>query len=141
MPATAVPADLAAEIDSRVSLTFARRERGIHHWIEGEYPEDARPEALFAAFEAAGWTLDTMMESIPAYEPYDYDYTQPLVGQRAVPRGHKVRDFCLTKPGTGVFGAWTAEEKQTNMRQARTILRGFGFTRVPVWTKTLADML
>jgi hypothetical protein len=140
MTATATTAAPAA-IDERVSLTFARRERGIHHWIEGEYPEQARPEALFAAFEAAGWTLDAMQETVPAYEPYDYDYSKPLVGQRAVPRGHKVREFGLTKPGTSTFGGWSAEEKQANMREARAILRRFGFTRVPVWTKTLADML
>ena len=57
------------------------------------------------------------------------------------PRGYRVKDFNLTKAGTALFAGWTDEEKRANMRQARAIFRRFGFTRVPVWTKTLADML
>lgn len=137
---TTATAPAPTAIDPRTSLTFARRERSTTHWIEGEYPADARPQALFDAFAAAGWQVDPVTESIPAYEPVDFDFDQP-VGQQVIPRGYKVREFALTKPGTDLFTDWTQQEKAANMRQARGLLRRFGFTRVPVWTKTLADML
>lgn len=135
----ASPATLTA-LDPRVGVTFARRERGVTHWIEGDYPEDARPDGLFAAFEAAGWVLDAATESIPAYEPWDLDYSLP-VGQQGTLRGYKVKGFSLSKPGTGLFTGWKPAEKAGNLREARALMRRFGLTRVPVWTKTLADML
>lgn len=48
-------------------------------------------------------------------------------------------DFSLSKPGTAFFTDWTAQEKAANIREARAIMRRFGFTRVPTWSKTLAD--
>lgn len=129
----------AAPVDARVELTFARKGSARTHWIEGEYPVDARPAALFAAFEAAGWHLDSATESIPAYQPFDFDDTRPL-GQRATLRDYQVKDFVLTKSGTDLFAGWTAEEERENLREARALLRRFGFARVPVWAKTWQDL-
>lgn len=127
-------------LDPRVGVTFARRERGVTHWIEGDYPEDARPDDLFAAFEAAGWVVDPLMEGVPAYEPMDFDFSLP-VGQQGTQRGYKIKQFSLSKRGSALFVGWTPAEKTSNLREARTLMRRFGLTRVPVWTKTLADML
>lgn len=127
-------------LDPRLELTMARKTRGLTHWVEGEYPIDARPDALFAAFEEAGWTLNPTTESIPAFEPLDIDHTLPP-GQRARRRGYRVKEFSLTKPGTGLFGGWTEDEKRANLREARALLRRFGFARIPVWTKTWRDLV
>ncbi len=105
------------------SLTFARRERGTTHWIEGEFSADDRPDELFTDLEAAGWKLDFELP------PYTLD------GVRTV-------SFSVAGPkGTDLFAGWTTDEKRSFMPQARAILRKHGFHKVPVWKKTLADML
>ena len=93
-------------------LTFARRQHGLTHWIEGEYSGDDKP-SFFADLEAAGWTV--------------IDY----------------RGFFMIDPprGTDLFAGWNPDEKRTYMKQARSILKKHGFVKVPVWTKTIQDML
>lgn len=138
MSATTVAIPMS--VDPRVSLTFAKRERTNTIWIEGEYPVDARPDALFAAFEAAGWLLDPVHEGIPACEAYDFDYSKPM-GQQMVRLGYQVKSFVLSKSGTALFNGQTDDEARAFKTEARRVLRRFGFTRVPTWAKTLTDML
>jgi hypothetical protein len=117
---------------SRVRLTFAKRQGLQHtHWIEIEAPSDAEPLALYADLRAAGWGEN--FPSAPAHQAYDDRTFKPL--------GYTVVEHMFTKPGSDLFKMWNAVEARAFMTQARAILRKHGFERVPVWHKTLADML
>ena len=125
---TEIQADIQPEqTQAHFALTFATRDvTPMTHWIEGEYDADApKPEAFFADMAALGWTEDTMI--LP-----------PFTSSEA---GCRIQEFVLTKKGEGMFGAWDADEKRTNMAAARRVMRKHGFVRVPVWAKTLGDML
>lgn len=107
-------------------ITFATRDNDrATHWIEGEYDADAKPEEFLADMEAIGFTEDGM--SLPPYTSAE--------------AGCRVQSFHLTKKGTDLFAGWNAEEKRTNMAAARRVMRKHGFVNVPVWRKTLADMM
>lgn len=111
-------------------LLFACRENHPEHlWIEGDYPAGQRPEELFADLTADGWTIEEFGGPYPGYD----DNYNPL--------GWDVIDFHANKRGTDLFGGWTPEEAKKFRTKARAILRKHGFFRVPVWHKTLADML
>lgn len=111
------------------ALTFATRDNDrCNHWIEGEYDADApKPEAFFADMAAIGFIEDASFAALPPY-------TSSQAGCR-------IQEFTLSKKGSALFAGWTDEEKRTNMAAARRVMRKHGFTRVPVWRKTLADML
>lgn len=110
-------------IDSTVQITFARREREKTHWLEFEYPTEAEPHALFKDLESEGWEQAGKIAWV--------EYTT----------GVHTTSLIYSKRGTDLSGGWTDNERKTNMARARTILRSFGRTRVPVWNKTLMDML
>ena len=131
---TTTGATFPATVDARVALTFAKRERGTTFWIEGEYPTDARPDALFEALAEIGMHLDPMGEGIPAYPAFATDG-----GFRRL--GYDIKSFTCLGTGTALFGEMTDDEARIMKRRARTVLRRFGFQQVPTWRKTLADML
>jgi len=118
--------------DPRIHLTFAKRQ-GPHrtHWLEIEAPVGAEPIGLFADLRAAGWVESHA--AIPAHQAYDLHTFKPL--------GYSVVERSFSKKGSDLFNAWSAAEAKTNMTQARGILRKHGFERVPVWHKTMQDML
>jgi hypothetical protein len=116
----------------RVRLTFAKRQGPDRTtWLEIEAPSDAEPVALYADLRAAGWSED--YPSSPAHQAYDDRAFKPL--------GYTVIERFFTKPGSDMFKRWNDAEARAFMPQARAILRKHGFERVPVWHKTLADML
>lgn len=120
-------------IDPRVALLFASRGNSLTKWIEITYPEDAVPTGLLDRLAAVGFKSDGM--ALPAYEAFDTS------DEGFKPRGYKEISDHLVLRGSGLFGSWTEAEAKDNMRRARAVLRAFGFSRVPVWKKTLADML
>lgn len=110
-------------IDPSVQITFAHREREKTYWLEFEYPTEVEPHALLTALESEGW------EKTHKHEWVEYQTGVPTTA------------LTCSKPGTDLFNGWTDDERTTNMARARAILRSFGRTRVPVWSKTLMDML
>ena len=118
--------------DPRTRLTFAKRQGPDRtHWLEIEAPADAEPITLYTDLRAAGWT--EKYPPPPAHQAYDDHTFKPL--------GYMVVERFFTKPGTDMFKMWNDAEARAFMPAARAILRKHGFTRVPVWHKTLADML
>jgi hypothetical protein len=112
-----------------VRLTLACREHSKTLWIEGEYPAGERPDDLFADLAAEGWTVE---EFGGPYPGYDEDYNQ---------LGYNVIDFHVTKRGSGLFTSWDEVEQKKFRTKVRAVLRKHGFYNVPVWHKTLVDML
>ena len=121
--------------DPRTHITFAKRQStgAISRtcWLEIEAPVGAEPVGLFADLRAAGWA--EAHAALPAHQAYDARTFKPL--------GYSVVERTFTKRGSGTFTTWTEAEAKTNMTQARGILRKHGFERVPVWHKTIQDML
>jgi hypothetical protein len=78
--------------------------------ISLDYPEAAPPTDLIQALAEVGFAPDGLA-GLP-----------PLDGRAEVQ---------LVKRGSDLFGGWTAEEQTQNMRQARAVLKRFGFARVP----------
>lgn len=130
-------APVAPLVDQRVALTFAAQGNARTKWIEIEFPEDAVPTALFEALAQIGFIERDGMARMPAIPASHYD----AVTHSFTDLGYRKQETHLTKAGTDLFTGWTAEEERANMRAARAVLRRFGFVRVPVWKKTLADML
>lgn len=118
-----------------MEITFARRQHGDTHWIEMEYTVGSEPTALLAGLAYYGWKPDGM--GLPPMEKITWDANNVMIRH-----GIQVQELLLTGPkGSALFGGWTPEEKRQHMADARKVLRFHGFTRVPVWTKTLQDML
>jgi hypothetical protein len=94
-------------------------ERDSDEDLSKPVPEGERKtaEAIMAALEGAGWTVERYAEGT-AWPMWD-----------------------ASKPGSGLFGGWTPEEAKKYMAEARKILRKFGLTKVPKRRLTLADML
>lgn len=105
---------------NKVAVRFETKGRGPNATlaVSVHHPVKKPPTALFEELNRAGWneTFD-----LPPYS------------------GIKERSFF--KPGTGLFTGWTPKEAKEYRTEARKILRGFGFVRVPIWYKTLADLL
>lgn len=135
-----MPTATATQVDQRVTLTFASKGNSRTRWIEMTYPVDAPPTALLDALAEIGFKEQDGMVALPPYQAHTWDRSLPL-GQQYVDLGYRETEVHLTKSGTDLFGGWTAEEQRTNMNQARAIMRRFGFTRVPVWKKSISDML
>lgn len=122
-------------VDSRVALTFARRARFNTHWIEMEYPVGAEPTDLLADLAKVGWAPDGM--KVPSMEKVTWDANHVMTRH-----GYHVEEIHIVGPhGTDLFGGWSDDEKRVNMAAARKVLRAYGFVKVPVWSKTLQDML
>ena len=118
--------------DPRTTLTFAKRQGPDKtHWLEIEAPTGAEPAALYADLRAAGWV--ERHPAAPAHMAYDDRTFKPL--------GYQVVERQFTKKGSQMFTMWTDAEARIFMPQARAILKRHGFERVPVWNKTLQDML
>jgi hypothetical protein len=120
-------------VDDRVSLTFAANGREKTSWIEITYPQDAVPSGMIAALAEIGFKVDTRFAEY-AYPASDYD-------RKVYPNGYRLVEVSVNRSGSGLFGTWTAEDATLFMREARSVLRRFGFTRVPMWRKTLADRM
>lgn len=105
------------------TVCFEKRTNDRSHWIKIEHPEGTeRPQDLLDALAAIGFAEDTRFAPPPHITGWP----------------HEIQVF---KRGSGLFTDWTAEEKPGFMREARAVLRRFGFTNVPVNTLTLADLL
>lgn len=126
---------MTTNVDPRVNLTFVSKGNASTKWLEVEYPVDAKPVAMLEALASVGFIADERF-AMGTRKAYGYDENQ-----RYVDLGYRIQDVHLMKSGAGLFGAWTTEEARVNMREARRILRQFGFTRVPIWKKTLVDMM
>ena len=122
-------------IDPRVTVTFAARGPSTTCWIEIAYPVGAEPGELLADLAAAGFSPDDLRRVPPAqaYGPNAQGVSGPL--------GYEEQEISLVSPGSALFGGWTEDERRRKMRRARAALRKHGFTGVPVWRKTLAEML
>ena len=90
-------------------------------WVAVNYNVNAKPEALIAALEAAGWRDESM--KLP-FHPLD-DRVQ----------------IELNKPGTGLFNGWTDAEKRANRKQVKAILVAHGITEFYEQKLTAMDML
>lgn len=117
-------------VDPRVSLLFASKGASRTKWIEVTFPTDAEPSDMFDDLRAAGWVYDDY--GLPPTQARDDNFKS---------LGYAEQFAVFTKKGTDLFVGWTDAEKTANMAEARSILRKYGFSRVPVWKKTLADML
>lgn len=133
-------ATTTALVDQRVGITFASQGDSPTKWIEVTYPTDNPPTAMFDRLAQIGFEQSEDTITLPPVRATSYNENAPI-GERLVDLGYYEQTIHLTKRGTGLFSDWTDEEARENMRQARAVLRSFGFIRVPVWKKTLADML
>ena len=135
MPSQTLP------VDDRVALTFASSAPHATCWIEMTYPIDAVPQGLLDDLAAAGFAVDGRYRPAPPYTPI---LNQGAPGQPTSIQfaDYQVVDVLIGAPrGSALFGGWTPGEKRTHMAAARRVLRNHGFTDVPVWKKTLQDML
>jgi hypothetical protein len=108
------------ELPPNVSVRFARAESDNHwFWIEVFCNVSSDPIALFNELHEAGFRRT--VEASP------------------LPDGSVIRKFI--KYGSHIHGLCTAQEIRSNMRLARTVLRRFGFTRVPVNVYTQSDFV
>ena len=117
--------------DPRTSLTFASKVPYTTNWLEVEAPADAEPTAMYAELAAAGWV--EQRPGLPPHMAYDQETFKPL--------GYQVVERTFFCPGSDHFQLWKKDEAKKFMAAARAILARYGFTRVPVWRKTLQDML
>lgn len=91
------------------------------NWLSLSYPVDQFPNDLVAALAVAGWTATPAMRQAP-----------PFGGRQELELG---------ATGTSIFNSWTDDERKRYMAAARKVLRQHGYTRVPIFRLTLADML
>ena len=83
------------------------------------YPEKEIPKELFNDLEQQGWK--------------SYGGNIPPI------RGEK--ELTFSKDGSGIFCGWTPEERQTNLKEVRNILKQHGLINVPKVRLTLQDLL
>ena len=124
---------MSTHVASReIEVTYARRERSNHLWIEGEHATDGDFTALFADLAAIGWTDDSLAP-LPPYTPWIPD---------APPADYQVQPFSLNRRGTGpLFGEQTPAESERFKAETDAVFARHGLIDVPVWAKTLVDML
>ena len=118
--------------DQQLALAFVHRDDRATRWIEGTCLSTARPEAMFADFERAGWTVSTAAS---------HDVHDAFIDGTFVYTARAVIDFCISKKGTDFHGGWTGTEAIQNIGEARRILRRHGHSKVPTWSKGWADAL
>ena len=114
---------------SETRLLLASREHSNTLWVEGAYREGFRPDDLFSDFTKAGWSVEEYGLPVQAYD----DEWNRLP--------YSEFDFHINRMGTGLFGGWSPDEEKRFRAEARKIMRKHGFTRVPIWRKTLQDMI
>jgi hypothetical protein len=138
MTATTTP----TAVDPRVGLAFKHREHSQTTWLCIEYPTDAEPTALFDALRAIGWSDDHRWTApLPPVAARDWGTPDPVAGTPWTDLGYMIGSIDFMKDGSDVFGGWTDDEKRSFLPAARAVLRRFGFTRVPNYALTLADLL
>jgi hypothetical protein len=127
-------------VDPRVELTFARQGNHRTHWLEIEFPVGAEPTGMLADLAEIGWHPDRFQT--PPVEKITWDSTQPGGLPQMVRHGYQTQELRLIGPkGSALFAGWDDDEKRQHMAAARKVLRKYGFTRVPVWAKTVQDMM
>lgn len=89
-------------------------------WIEIEYPMGERPAELIDALTVAGFAEDERMK-MPEVD------CEPTVVHMA-------------RKGTDLFAGWTDAESAAFEAEGRRVLASFGFTDVPVYELTYADL-
>ena len=133
-PAPAASTALSRGVDPRTFITFATKHPNRTAWIEIEYPVDTVPQGLLDDLAAVGFAQNTRFVTLGPAEAYDRATGQNL--------GYISQEVTLAAPpGTGLFGSWTDDEGRTHMAAARRVFRKHGVTRVPVWRKTLHDLI
>ena len=100
-------------------IFFVSKEPHSTLWIEIQFPSKDRPTRLIEGLAGIGFRSE--VPPVP-----------PLSG---------VQTIDLVKEGTGIFGSWTPEEYRVNMREARALLRSYGFRNVPRKRLTPMDLL
>ena len=133
MSAASVSTVLTRGVDPRTKITFATKAPNRTAWIEIEYPVDAAPQGLLDDLATVGFAHDTRFHTLPPCPGVDENYN---------PAGYDVQEVILSGPaGTDLFSGWTADEARTHMAAARRVMRRHEVTGVPVWRKTLHDLL
>lgn len=89
-------------------------------WVAINFNVGAKPEALLAALDAAGWK----------------DLSIPLPIQ---PLNERLQ-IELQKPGTGLFNGWTPAEKKARRKELFAILAANGVTEYYEQKLTAMDM-
>lgn len=107
---------------SGITLAFESKAPHKTPWLSIEFDEGSEPVALLAQLEAAGWKEDTRYRRLP-----------PLDGRQEI--------HVIGPPGTDLFSEWNLQERRTNMRAIRALLREEGFREVPWHKLTLEDLL
>ena len=123
----------AVHLDPRVQITFATKNPDATFWIELEYPVDTIPQALLDDLAKIGFAPDGLTQ-IPVTEKVEF-LSNPEGGSIMKRLGYDVQEITLTKKGTSMFGGWNAEQKRTNLAQARRVLRAHGYPKVETWEK------
>lgn len=131
--ASSTPTVLDRGVDPRTTITFATKSPHRTAWIEITHPVDAIPQGLLDDLAEVGFARDARFHTLPPYPGVDANYN---------PTGYDVQEVMLASPaGTDLFSGWTADEARTHMAAARRVMRRHGVTGVPVWRKTLHDLL
>ena len=108
-------------MNDTTTVRFATKHPKTTNWIEVQWSVDAgEPTELFDALAEIGFVSDGFMDP----PPFD--------GKM---------DRSVSKSGSGLFGGWVDEERSRFMREARAVLRRFGFTRVPVYTYSAMELI
>jgi hypothetical protein len=89
-------------------------------WLEIKFLVGERPQELIDELAAIGFAEDGLAKAPPC---------------------DGVDEVQLAKPGSALFGGWTAEEKKANLKAARAVLKRHGFVNVPCNKLSWVDML
>lgn len=90
-------------------------------WVAINYNVNAKPEALIAALQAAGWEDES-------------------IGLLPPPLDDRIQ-INLNKAGTGLFNGWTPAEKRANRKQVKAILVANGVTEYYEQKLTAMDLM
>lgn len=100
-------------------ISFVSKDPHSTPWIEIQFPSKDRPTKLIEGLAGIGFRSE--LPSVPSL--------------------NGVQTIELVKHGTGIFGSWTPEEYKVYMREARALLRRYGFCNVPRKRLTPMDLL
>lgn len=86
------------------------------------FPVHDEPTDLLEALRKIQWAQDASIRRLPALDG--------------------IQELNIHGPyGSGLFKGWTSDERRAHMKTVRTLLRGYGFSRIPHHKLTLAELL
>jgi len=116
------------EGDNNTYVTFVSTMPHKTRILLVSFMENSKPDNLLADLEAYGWSEDNNVG------------LRPLITFPSLTNPGRV-ELDLHAAGSGRLGAWSDSEATKNLRNARKVLKHYGFNGVPHRKLTIADMM